>query len=316
MTLEAWVNPSTVDTSWRDVDLQGQRQLLPRGAHPTNASRPDAGMIAGGIYADAYGTAALAANAWSLPRRDLRRRQPSASTSTALRSPRGPTGSIAPRPTPSDRRRHHLRPVLRRPDRRGPRLQRRAHRRADPDRPGDAAVGASSRPPRNADRERGQRQRGRPRLGRLQRRSGVTGYQLERCQGSGCSNFAQIATPDRHDATRTRGRQPSTSYSYRVRASDSSRRRSGAYSNVATASTSVHRLPRATAVLTFTRTAQFTAQAPAAAGATWSVDGVAGGNASVGTITAGRPLHASEQRRHPHRSPQPPGLKLQARPST
>ena len=35
-------------------------------------------MIAGGSYADAYGTAALPANTWTLPRRDLRRRDPAA----------------------------------------------------------------------------------------------------------------------------------------------------------------------------------------------------------------------------------------------
>ena len=31
MTLEAWVNPRSSTSAWRDVDLQGQRQLLPRG---------------------------------------------------------------------------------------------------------------------------------------------------------------------------------------------------------------------------------------------------------------------------------------------
>jgi hypothetical protein len=60
----------------------------------------------------------------------------------------------------------------------------------------------------------------------------------------------------------------------------------GPYSNVATATTSFTLSP-GTAVLTFTRTAQFTAQGPGSGSATWSVDGVAGGNASVGTITAG-----------------------------
>ena len=55
---------------------------------------------------------------------------------------------------------------------------------------------------------------------------------------------------------------------------------------MATASTSITVSP-GTAVLTFTRTAQFTAQGPGSGGAAWSVDGVAGGNASVGTITAG-----------------------------
>ena len=48
---------------------------------------------------------------------------------------------------------------------------------------------------------------------------GVIGYQLERCSGSGCSVFAQIAAPTGtsfNDASLT----ASTSYSYRVRAVD------------------------------------------------------------------------------------------------
>ena len=40
----------------------------------------------------------------------------------------------------------------------------------------------------------------------------VTGYQVERCQGAGCSNFAQIATPTGHQLQRhrTHGRTPAT----------------------------------------------------------------------------------------------------------
>lgn len=47
----------------------------------------------------------------------------------------------------------------------------------------------------------------------------VTGYMIERCQGGGCSTFTQIgspAAPPFYDA----GRNPATSYSYRVRATD------------------------------------------------------------------------------------------------
>lgn len=50
--------------------------------------------------------------------------------------------------------------------------------------------------------------------------AGVTGYLVERCQGAGCANFAQIGTPSTttfYDA----GRTAATSYSYRVRAVDS-----------------------------------------------------------------------------------------------
>jgi len=48
---------------------------------------------------------------------------------------------------------------------------------------------------------------------------GVTGYQLDRCTGSGCTTFAQIATPTTTSFNDT-GRAPSTTYRYRVRARD------------------------------------------------------------------------------------------------
>ncbi|MGB6962850.1 MAG: fibronectin type III domain-containing protein [Candidatus Acidiferrum sp.] len=64
---------------------------------------------------------------------------------------------------------------------------------------------------------------------------GVTGYKVERCQGAGCANFAQIATPTAttfNDA----GLSASTSYSYRVRAADAAGNNS-AYSNISSTST-------------------------------------------------------------------------------
>ena len=64
MTLEAWVNPSTVNANWRDVIYKGNDNFYLE-ATSSNGSRPDAGMIAGGSYADAFGTAALPANTWS-----------------------------------------------------------------------------------------------------------------------------------------------------------------------------------------------------------------------------------------------------------
>ena len=47
----------------------------------------------------------------------------------------------------------------------------------------------------------------------------VTGYQVERCQGAGCANFTQIATPTATTFTDT-GRTAGTTYGYRVRAAD------------------------------------------------------------------------------------------------
>lgn len=63
----------------------------------------------------------------------------------------------------------------------------------------------------------------------------VTGYLLERCQGSGCSSFAQIAAPSGTTYSDA-GLTASTSYSYRVRATDANSNLSG-YSNTASATT-------------------------------------------------------------------------------
>jgi fibronectin type 3 domain-containing protein len=64
---------------------------------------------------------------------------------------------------------------------------------------------------------------------------GVTGYRIERCQGVGCSTFAQIGTTAATTFGDT-GLAISTSYSYRVRANDAAGNLSG-YSNVAGATT-------------------------------------------------------------------------------
>ena len=64
---------------------------------------------------------------------------------------------------------------------------------------------------------------------------GVTGYLIERCQGAGCTTFAQVnsvTATTYSDASLA----PGTSYSYRVRASDAASNLSP-YSNVASANT-------------------------------------------------------------------------------
>ena len=64
---------------------------------------------------------------------------------------------------------------------------------------------------------------------------GVTGYLVERCQGAGCTNFAQIATSSSTSYNDT-VLASSTTYSYRVRATDGSGNLS-LYSNVSSATT-------------------------------------------------------------------------------
>ncbi len=64
---------------------------------------------------------------------------------------------------------------------------------------------------------------------------GVTGYQVERCQGAGCSAFAFLATSPTTSYGDS-GLAPTTSYSYRVRAQDAAGN-FGPYSPTATATT-------------------------------------------------------------------------------
>ena len=64
---------------------------------------------------------------------------------------------------------------------------------------------------------------------------GVTGYRLERCQGTSCTTFAQVATPTAVSYGDT-GLIASTSYNYRARAVDAAGNL-GAYSSIASATT-------------------------------------------------------------------------------
>ena len=133
MTLEAWVNPSTVNSNWRDVIYKGNDNYYLE-ATSTNGSRPDAGLIAGGSYGDAYGTSALPANSWSFLAETY--------DGATLRLYVNGTQVASHRPyrldqylhePASDRRRQSLRPVLQGPDRQRACLQHGPQRRADPD---------------------------------------------------------------------------------------------------------------------------------------------------------------------------------------
>ncbi|MFZ1575444.1 MAG: Calx-beta domain-containing protein [Chromatiaceae bacterium] len=119
---------------------------------------------------------------------------------------------------------------------------------------------------------------------------GVTGYRLERCTGSSCTSFSQIATPTTTSYSDT-GRTANTTYRYRVRAVDAAGNRS-AYSSIRNATTSATALPTlslanvsqaegnsGTSVMTFTAT--LSAAAPTG-GVTFSF-ATANGTATAGS---------------------------------
>ena len=64
MTLEAWVFPTAVSSSWRDVIFKGDDNYYLM-ATSANVSRPVAGGIFSGSYGEAFGTSALPTNAWA-----------------------------------------------------------------------------------------------------------------------------------------------------------------------------------------------------------------------------------------------------------
>ena len=163
------------------------------------------------------------------------------STSTGRRSRRRPHRRDLDIDQPvADRRRQPLRAVLRRLDRQRPRLQRRADRRPDPDRRDDLNQrhGSDTTPPSQPGTLTATAVSGAEvdlSWGASTDNVGVTRLLVERCSGAGCSNFAQIATAagtgtGYKDTTSA----PSTSYSYRVRATDAAGNLS-AYSNTASA---------------------------------------------------------------------------------
>jgi hypothetical protein len=282
MTLEAWVNPSTVNANWRDVIYKGDDNFY-LSATSTNASRPDAGMIAGGTYGDAFGTSALPTNTWSYLTETYDGSTLRLYINGTQVASTAHTGAITTSTHPLqiggdsiygqyfngliDEVRVYntaLTPTQIQNDQQAPitaptapaTLTANAVSSGEIDLAWGAAIGGQ----------------------------GVTGYRVERCQGANCTNFTQIATPagtSYKDTTVA----PSTTYSYRVRAVDSAGNL-GPYSNTVSVTTALSVAP-GSAVLTFTRTQQFAAQGPGSGSATWSVDGVAGGNASVGTITTG-----------------------------
>jgi hypothetical protein len=124
---------------------------------------------------------------------------------------------------------------------------------------------------------------------------GVTGYKVERCQGANCSNFSPIATPVGTSYNDT-GLTASTSYSYRVRATDAAGNLSN-YSNIAIAITQASSTGISVTIspkrggLTITQSLSVTATVAndsSNQGVTWSATG--GGTFSAASSTSGTPV--------------------------
>jgi glucose/arabinose dehydrogenase/PKD repeat protein len=66
MTLEAWVKPTTVTSSWRDVIFKGDdNYYLMASSSPGGTARPVGGAIIAGVHREAFGTVAITANTFT-----------------------------------------------------------------------------------------------------------------------------------------------------------------------------------------------------------------------------------------------------------
>src|SRR5262245_57180055 len=240
MTLEAWVNPSAVSADWRDVIYKGNDNFY-LSATSTEASSPDAGMIAGGSYADAFGPAALPASSWSYLAETYDGSTLRLYVNGTEVASTAHTGTIANSANPlqiggdsiygqffdglidevrvynvaltaAQIQTDQATPVNNGPD------------TTAPTQPGTLTASAVSGGEVDLS------------WGASTDNVGVTGYLVERCQGAGCSSFTQIATATGTSYKDT-GLSASTSYSYRVRGTDAAGNLSP-YSNTASATTS------------------------------------------------------------------------------
>jgi hypothetical protein len=283
MTLEAWVNPSAATSAWRDVIYKGNDNYY-LSATSTSSGKPAGGGTFGATTVETFGATILPVNTWThlavtYDGATLRLYVNGAQVSSLAR-----TGNLLTSTNPLQIGGDSIYGQFFQGMIDEVRVYNRALSQAEIQTDMNTPVGGT--PPLTAPSN----------LTAITFISGSqvnvswtaptvgtpTSYLLERCQGTGCSNFAQIATPTVSTYNDT-AVTPNTSYSYRVRATDASGNLS-AYSNVALAftDTSLSISPRV-AALTFTRTQQFTSNG---SNPTWSVDGVQGGLASSGTITA------------------------------
>jgi hypothetical protein len=223
MTLEAWVNPSAITAKWRDVIYKGNDNFYLEAT--SGRTVPDAGMIAGGSYADAFGTAKLTANTWAYLTETYDGSTLRLYVNGTQVASVAHTGAIASSTNPlqiggdtiysqyfagliDEVRTYNV-------ARTAAQIQTDMatpvnNDTTPPMQPGTLTANAVSSSEVDLS------------WGASTDNVGVTGYQIERCSGTGCTNFAQIATVTGTTYKDT-STVASTTYSYRVRAKDGTR---------------------------------------------------------------------------------------------
>ena len=283
MTLEAWVNPSTVTSAWRDVIYKGNDNYYLMGTTNSAGQFAGGGTFAG-ANANVFGTAILAINTWSHIALTYDGTTLRLYLNAALVSTQGKTGAMTTSTNPLQIGGDSIYGQFFQGAIDEVRIYNRALAQPEIQADMNTPLGASFTPPSNLLATVVSGSQVNLSWSAAQSSLGIAAYNMERCLGSGCVTFAPIATISGttfSDLTVV----PNATFRYRVAARDTGGNLS-AYSNVAEAFTGLAISPRA-AALTSTRTQQFVATGGNTVGVTWSVDGVAGGSAAAGTITVG-----------------------------
>ncbi|MGZ4413914.1 MAG: LamG-like jellyroll fold domain-containing protein, partial [Gaiellaceae bacterium] len=241
MTLEAWVNPTTVSNAWRDVIYKGNDNYYLMGTTDQGGA-PAGGGTFGNTNANAFATSALPANSWSYLATSYDGANLRLYLNGTLVSTVAKTGAITTTTNALtigsdsfwgqyfsgliDNIRIYntaLSQTQIQTDMTTP-VAPLSPDTMPPSAPGTLSATAVSSARVDLS------------WGAASDNTAVTGYHIERCQGSGCSTFAEIGTTTTatsySDTTTTAG----TSYSYRIRANDAAANL-GPYSNTATATT-------------------------------------------------------------------------------
>ena len=242
MTLEAWVDPTSVTSAWRDVLYKGNdNYYLEATSSPGGV--PGGGGIVGGGYGEVYGPTKLTANSWAYLSLTYDGTALRLYVNGSLVSTTAKTGTLATstnqlqiggdslygqyfnglidevRVYNTALSAGQIQTDMAIPISGG------TSDTQPPTQPGTLSANAASSSTINLS------------WGASTDNVGVTGYRIERCQGSGCSNFSQIATTTGSTTTYSdTSLSANTSYSYRVRATDAAGNTSP-YSNTATTTT-------------------------------------------------------------------------------
>ena len=277
MTLEAWVNPSVVNANWRDVIYKGDDNYYLESTSQSGAVPGAGGTFAGPVY----GTSALSANSWAFLAISYDKTTVRLYVNGTQVATLAATANIATSANPLQIGGDSLYGQYFAGMIDNVRVYNTALTAAQLQTDMNTAVGPYVSAPGTLTATAVSTSEIDLSWGAAGGSVQVTGYQVERCQGQGCSDFALGCSPSGTTFNDT-GLTVNTTYTYRVRALGGAV--TGPYSNTAAAYTGLTISPRATD-LTFTQTQQYTVQGAGQA-VTWSVDGVAGGNSTTGTITS------------------------------